>query len=359
MAKVAHLLLLLALALFFAATVVQCNDNQLPNIMGADMIGRGFDGSTLAPRTLPIVKYNWNDDYTDPDNYWINPFAPTLAYRIPEELVIQDLPEAFIMNGSSVSATAKEYVLSQSHTQKKKRFLGFGSKSTTTYHFVHKYYREDDALLEYYHFLTYYKLTLPSLPIPALHPQTAKAVARLPRFYKSNPNTPEWRAYRNFIAQFGTHFMSEARMGGVIKMTTYFHRCLLSQFNADWVVKQSGWSFLGIINYKKGGSQYKGKVDIKWEEHSENQVSLQGGFSNLFDVADWTDWLPSVKQNPFTVSYAVEPIYSLIKDSDRSNSMAAAIKDYLSSSQTDLDREIAELSPNDPFIKPSWCTKPF
>lgn len=325
---------------------------ELPQVFGSDFVGRGFDATTMEHKTLPVVKLTFEGG-----DKWINPFDGSQAYRVPQEMIVQDNPIGSFSNFTSIFQDEKDYQKDIRRSSHHSGFLGFGSRSKETRHFVHNHYERKDAMSYFHQYASYYKLSLFPLPPPEFHEKTAQMIEALPDQYISDNTTDAWHAYRDFIAQVGTHYVDSAEMGGAFKMVTYFHSCFLSMHSEDWVREQSGWSFLGIINNKKGFQKYEKHIDQNWQEYHEAHVQLLGGFSNLFSVTDYDEWLQTVQHNLTPLFYSITPISELITDPAKAKSMQDAISDYMSQGQKELV-DLVDSIPKDHHQDPEWC-KPF
>jgi len=230
----------------------------------------------------------------------------------------------------------------------------FGGKSKTVYHFYQKYFEEDSALTFVYQSRSWYKLTLPPLPPPPLHPKAAQVIATLPSKY--NPSDPNnVRLYRNAIRSLGTHFVYTAMFGGIQQMTAWFHKCMLSTYNVDWVEEQSGWSFFGIISDKNGRINYNSKLNVNFVEWSSVEVDYAGGKAFQYEPSDFSDWVTTLKDRPIPTLYDVMPVSMLIEDPSISASYALAVGDYMKESYNITIQTQTEFSQRDPWTKPSWC----
>jgi hypothetical protein len=54
-----------------------------------------------------------------------------------------------------------------------------------------------------------------------------------------------------------------------------FHKCIFQQYNVDWVKKQSGWSFFGIVGSSSGSYDEKDLTSDMFRANSQTSCSLQ------------------------------------------------------------------------------------
>jgi hypothetical protein len=143
-----------------------------------------------------------------------------------------------------------------------------------------------------------------------------------------------------------------------LEVTSWFHRCLIDVMTRDWVVKQSGWSFFGIISYQKGNSELNANVSTLFAEHSVQTIDVVGGQTMLLDPTAWQNWVFTIKGNPAPIEYTVALIADLFEDEGRKASMTAAVKDYLAEAAKDMEQLKSSLIPPTPYQTPSWCVRP-
>jgi len=332
----------------------------LPVIPGYDILGMGIDVATMEYSVLPVVNVETVDNTTYSctmdDQYgpgcWQNPFYPDLNYFIPWNVYLENTPKSNLVNGSQIFQSYDDFQQYYSHTTSHHSF--FGSKSKTVYHFYEKYFEEDSALTFVYQSRSWYKLTLPPLPPPSLHPRAATVLSLLPpKYIASDPNNV--RLYRNVIQSLGTHIVYSAMFGGTQQMVAWFHKCMLSTYNVDWVKEQSGWSFFGIISDNSGKINYNSKLNANFVSWSSVEVDYAGGKAFQYEPSDVDEWVVTIKDRPIPTWYDVLPISMLIEDPSLSASYAAAVEDYLlESSQVGATVQGA-FSARDPWTKPSWC----
>jgi hypothetical protein len=322
----------------------------IPQIPGYDQVGAGFDGTTLEYRQLPILELTW-----DSNNIWNNPIYPDLQYLYPNEFIIQNDVASLLVDGSIVYKDIDDYQTKITHSHTHHGFLGFGSSSKTTVDYYRRYYELDQSLVFSYQYHAWYKITVPPLPPPILHPLTLKFLKSLPTTYNSDKKSKEFSQYRTFIDLFGTHYVDSAIMGGMIKMTTWYHRCLLYTYSEHWVNKQSGWSFLGFINSRNGHSKYDANISQLWLENTVSSTIIAGGDSVTYQPNEYQDWIMTIKEDPVPIFYTLTPISDIIPDPVIQNNMKQAILDYFIEANKTAEQLKQSLIPKNPLPLPSWC----
>eukprot|EP01086_Lenisia_limosa_P010623 TRINITY_DN350_c0_g7_i1.p1 TRINITY_DN350_c0_g7~~TRINITY_DN350_c0_g7_i1.p1 ORF type:complete len:369 (+),score=110.91 TRINITY_DN350_c0_g7_i1:213-1319(+) len=331
-------------------------DQQYPMVMGGDVVGAGFDVVTGESLPLSLVEKTygtWGQVYT-----WTDPFHPDRTYAIPDQMEVVNTPGSFESNITTIYHDVEDYQKKSMHTEKHHSWLGFKSKSKTTYDFFEKFFEEDMSYSEHIVRLAWYQVTMPYVFPPTPSAAFKQAIAVLPEKFNSNPNSQAYQQYMATIASFGTDLVTQVVMGGQAKMQNWFHKCFLSTYSEHWVTEQSGWNFI-VISDKKGKHDHKEKVDAKWWEYSTATVALHGGDYAKFQPSDLDLWRHTVSNalSPIEVSES-EPVSEFVKsfDAARGQAYAEAVTEYLKVSQAQLDKATKDKKDSDePHTKPSWC----
>jgi len=334
-------------SLFAIAFLIALCNAQNPMIPGNDMIGVGWNAVTNTLAGLPIIELTWNKKRT-----YTNPIYSNLVYDVPDQFYVNNDIQSLLVDGTMSFTNISDY---QKQVYKKETKHGFfSSKSKTTIDYYHEYFEYDNNLALTYQFHGWFKITLPPLPPPKMHPRTLAIINKLPA-YDTNRNSDSFLLYREFIESFGTHYMDSAVMGGMLKMTSWFQKCFLKKFGYNYVAQQSGWSFLGIVGDGKGKVSTKGKGEALWQENSKNQVLLHGGDNTLIDPVDYVSWIDTIKNNPAPIFYTFQPITGLIADATKRAWVDQAIGDYFRDANIFDQKLQQDLTPKQPHSPPPWC----
>jgi hypothetical protein len=300
-------------------------------------------------RALPVIDLTWNKGHT-----WTNPFNYTQVFSVPDQFIVQDVPSSFTSNTSETSQEYHDYQKSEQHSTKHGGFLGFGSKKTTTKTFVENTYQEDYSHSDFNERHVWYKISLPPLPPPKLSAEFVTALAALPQVY--NRDDPAiFSAYMEFLATFGTHYLTNTLMGGAANLQTWFHSCFLSTFTEQWVETQSGWSLI-IISDKKGSIDAKSKIDANYWAYSDSEIVLIGGSVLAYDSSELPAWRATLANNMAPIDFEIEPISDLLYlDANLQGRVLAGITDFMKAGQVELEQYAAKLDDHEPHTKPAWC----
>jgi len=142
----------------------------------------------------------------------------------------------------------------------------------------------------------------------------------------------EVAAYNDFIHQFGTHYVSEAKFGGSLETTIVIQKEEIASRGSSWAQKQSGWSFdLWYVDFgfQSGGNKSHVKVDESFKQASSTMLSSFGGDPGLVDEGDYKSWISSVHTNPVPVDATFTSISELISEPSKARNLEAAISAYL------------------------------
>eukprot|EP00128_Syssomonas_multiformis_P017056 Colp12_sorted_trinity150504_noHs@21825 len=332
------------------ATVLQAQE-ALPKIPGHDLFGVGFDALTLQTTRLPVFTLTYTDDAESVFNYYDD------SWRFPLEVYCVNTPSSEATFKTSVYNDSETYYNEVRERHTKHGFLGIGSKSTETIKITKKFFQFNQAFSQSEQIHSFFTCQLAVFPPPTLHPLVQTALSQLPATYSSDVNSESFRKYREFITDFGTHFMTEITMGGRVQMTSYFDACLISTFDGQWVTKQSGSSLLGIVKWGSGSSSEDTHTDAHWDMNSEHEVLLRGGAADLYDPSDWKSWVHSIMQNPSPLEYSLTAITEILPQGTTRSNLEQAVAAYLGEGATAYETLKAELKSQSHWVRPDWCKR--
>lgn len=191
-----------------------------------------------------------------------------------------------------------------------------------------------DVLTEASSLVTLWQLTVnPGTSLP-LDPSFLKAVTHLP------PTQPDSQAYPDFIAQFGTHYYTQATFGG-----RTFQRFTANDVSMATLVSQN------VSATVEAGIALRGNVGftVDTKNAAYKQFAALTQAQTLTWVGghvtkDWTSWVPTVSDEPLVVSSSLLPIHQLFTttnfpgvpglDATKTN-MQAAVDTYVTQYGTD------------------------
>lgn len=299
--------------------------------------------------------------YYDPPDF----VSPTRRYRVPAASIsVVDKPQAESGFTQIVSRSASEYdhesISSQSGSH---GWLVKHHWSKNTIDFYHRHIEQNDSMTSQQQFYAYHDVSLYPLPEPTPTLEFGLAALKLPLEYKGNE-----AQYREFIDDFGTHYMTQATMGALVLATTYFHSCLLDVWSGEKITEQSSSSFFGIWGDSHAGGHGHNKTDERFYQFSETVVQLLGGDAqkhgkltrakklNQTDIDEWKQSITGAgKMVP--ISFQMKPIFDLVKSQVKKENLNRTMHDYYTEVGSYIESMVQAIKPIDPSHKPSWCTR--
>ncbi|XP_078144270.1 perforin-1-like [Centroberyx gerrardi] len=202
---------------------------------------------------------------------------------------------------------------------------------------------------------------------PLLHPDFNQQMLSLPKSLTS-ATLP---TYRRFISIYGTHYISQAKLGGRLTRVTSVRQCLASLNKVSvYTVRDcvnSGLSVgLGLLrpsalsstcrtvlsNRDTVTSYSQGFLDhgamVTGGNGWEGKVSMTTNDSQGFHL-----WQDSLRSNPDLVSYSLLPLHSLIPDPIVSANLRTAISEYIT--QNGITKQPKQPYCNRPNLSSQCC----
>ncbi|TFJ96169.1 DnaJ like protein subfamily C member 16 [Platysternon megacephalum] len=179
---------------------------------------------------------------------------------------------------------------------------------------------------------------------PPLTDHFTLALKNLPDQYDSKSKVE----YQQLISNYGTHYMSQLRLGGRARDVTAVRVCeaAMSSLTDDEIkdcLSMEAAVSIGMGSVKGGNSKCKeeekkkGKVQGSFHEtYQERHVEVDGGNSTtdvLFSGSDakvFSAWIESLKASPGLVSYSLHPIHILVEQDDPKRvALRRAVSEYI------------------------------
>ncbi|XP_054155407.1 perivitellin-2 67 kDa subunit-like [Oppia nitens] len=146
----------------------------------------------------------------------------------------------------------------------------------------------------------------------------------LPNNYETNPT-----AFRQFINQFGTHFMAKAYYGGVFKVNYVFANELTNKLSDNEIKIDAHATFLNALKLNGGTTGSLVEISQKFRQFTEFSELYYGGSTNLISPGQWLQWSQTVPNNPWLFSGKLEPITNLMPMGPKRDGLIKAIGIYL------------------------------
>eukprot|EP01029_Cantina_marsupialis_P012903 TRINITY_DN2855_c0_g1_i1.p1 TRINITY_DN2855_c0_g1~~TRINITY_DN2855_c0_g1_i1.p1 ORF type:complete len:417 (+),score=94.19 TRINITY_DN2855_c0_g1_i1:41-1291(+) len=362
------------LALIFAVALALSDAPGVCNTTGGLGVGCTFDASKLDPNGVdikpkkPLFKWTYcADKCLTPEHQW-DPDCPSdcvytnmfgQTWKLPREIYLDDEASSTGCYASTQSAHVEDYVKMVGHSHSHHGL--FHSSSKVSVKFYEEYYEEDRSMTTQSRMLIWHSIVLP-IQVANLGFEAKISIMRLPSAYNASTKAK----YQTFLQEYGTHYMDSAHVGGLATYVGYFHSCMIAQNHWSYVHKSSGWSFFGIVGDQKAAGSGSHTPDKKWQQWSNENVTIIGGFPHQFSEPTTTKkwapgtfnkWLDGVHKDMAPVSYSLTPITEIIKlvDAGKAAQMQLAINDYMVAVGHVEENLVSKLKPKDPMIRPSWC----
>ncbi|XP_062387167.1 perforin-1-like [Sardina pilchardus] len=172
-----------------------------------------------------------------------------------------------------------------------------------------------------------------------------KAVGSLPVTY----NSTTLPAYRHFISIYGTHFLSQAELGGRVQSTTAMATCRLAMsglsvndvsicLSAEGTAAIGGQALPAAFRFCRAKSRRLSGRSFA-ETFSQRVTDVQGGIGGqggdlLFAPRNrrrYEAWLRSLRANPGVVAHSLTPLHALLdrRDAEKRESLRRAVSEYV------------------------------
>ncbi|KAM5153070.1 perforin-1-like [Mantella aurantiaca] len=193
---------------------------------------------------------------------------------------------------------------------------------------------------------TYYSFYLaPDAPLTS---HFAQEIRKLPRIYNKNTKAE----YRRFIGKYGTHYITQARVGGRTQEVTAVKTCEVTMdgltldevkdcLNVEAQIAASTPTKSGKLDSKLNYCKEKAR-EAKYGENfhqtfSDRTWEVIGGKAtyDLLSAAQekkqvFENWMQSLKTDPSLVSYSLDPIHNLVRfKGPQKNNLRLAVGDYI------------------------------
>jgi hypothetical protein len=345
-------------------------------------VGCGFDGTqttafgmSVAPKKA-VLQLEWCPEHcyaSCPPSYPIPYECEDCVYtdahggcfRAPSNVQATAAPNQGGCYETNVAGNTASYQKLIDKTQSHSSF--FHSSSKTTKKFYSYYFQKNYSMALSYKYVLEHSVTV----VPTFRNTYAPtrefrlAALLLPKEY-------DMASYRQFIDTFGTHYMSQAFMGGSVLLTNYFHSCFLNTYSNESVTKASSSSFFNIYNENSAHGWGSSINKTLWDTWSDIDLKLNGGNASAYgtlgvdnkmspaDVANWQSSLDATNMVPLT--YTLAPVTDLLSSDWIDPSIAKNVNKALADYDAEVGVEMQQLQDylvsKDNYTTPSWCKIP-
>jgi len=313
------------------------------------VVGCGYDETTDEFGKLCMYDVSY-----DQGQSWTYPIDPSVSYTVPDGWYVQNEPESLDVNASQLFKSVNDWEVSHTTRESGGGLFRRWSKTTTT--FRQQFFEQNRVLTRHSKTWSIAKVTAPLLPgFPKLAKSFTDIVDALPSEY----NAQSRNEYIAFIKAAGTTAVTEVRMGAELSMDMYTNRCFLEQHSEEWVVKQSGWSFLDLISKFKKAISHDSKVDKDFYDDLVANSTIHGGSSSTYNISQWEEWAHSIPAHTVALLPMTVPIDELVKayDATRGAALTTALVDYAKDSQLRAEQAEAQYKAHANTTLPKGCSK--
>jgi len=164
--------------------------------------------------------------------------------------------------------------------------------------------------------------------LPAI---SLKMTSHMEKFIEKRLNKPfreDAVAYRDFIAQWGTHFFHKADFGGIIRVVMEMDSSFTKTQTEDSIGVQASGIIEGIEI--KGGFEKESKsMNEEFKKHTSVTKRILGGDYDRFVKEGYNGWKPTVAENPWLYKGKLLQIHHLFKDQTKADEMREAIEMHM------------------------------
>ena len=312
-------------------------------IPGLDLVGGGFDAATLSPKRNIFRR-------KDP-KIWEHPISH-MKWKVPSGFYVIDNPSSLKVFATRTFRNMTDFLMQTTFTTHEKSggVLGFGAKTTNTHYqdIYHKYYEQRLDLLLLLRQIRWFSLSVPLIGVDLGDEFLDLVVNNLPKNYEENKEY-----FREVIRNYGTHFISDADLGGLMWIETWLHSCIFERFSESWVIENVKRNYYAVTNKKE--SEYHTKSVQKLQRYINSTFQVFKGGSEQLPLEKWKEWIPTLKYTPSAIEKTVVPLYDLFnKGSKHYVLLKRAISDYLQEAELEKQKKISEMS-KVPYVEPAIC----
>ncbi|KAK7474056.1 hypothetical protein BaRGS_00034719, partial [Batillaria attramentaria] len=250
-----------------------------------------------------------------------------VTYNIPDQVwTVSDLPSGSFASAGTVMMTSsdvrKSYSVNAGVDVQTKKF-GFSASAS--------YSKTQSTLLKNTRKTTSVHASFSSRRVDFV-PKTElrfgaraqTAVNALPSSYTSNPG-----AYEEFIRQFGTHYITWGKFGGIMMMYLETSTSYIEKKNIEEVSAQASATFGQVLTVKGGTSHSTTQIDSSFTSATNSLIRYYGGTANLMAEKGLSAWQPTISAQPWLFSTKLVRLSELVRDANKKDALDQAISDYL------------------------------
>lgn len=303
--------------------------NPIPSV---DILGNGFDFKTGATGLAPIFKFTYEENAT-----WTTPLSK-VTYQVPDQFVFHSVDKTFESVVQHVSESYTEFYekFVEQYTFSigiETGIVGFGFKFDKQLGYIKDMIRKN--YVEFIHGTHSWSFAIGSMYPPDLldfDPMFDLAVKKFPQKIITSHDA----VYAlEFTQTFGQFFVYRASFGAQLDFNSAVSETITKSYSKEWVWEQAGLSFhYYLFNVSAGGFEDRTKIHIddNFLANSNANTTFYGGDPALANVNTLTSWVNSIDQNLYPLNTSFIPIWTLVSDPIKQETMMNYMISYLKNS---------------------------
>ncbi|XP_065149614.1 perforin-1-like [Paramisgurnus dabryanus] len=330
-------------------TTKECED--APFVPGHNLGGEGFDVVTMERKGSYVINTEKWDLGNGTCKLMRNRYLKGVKQKLPAAIVFwRPLPKCSMKVSSRIFESSESVVNDSSSALSASWKLGLkiagnggaaGSSHSREAKFAMTKSKEDKySFTKHEVGCSFYRYKV--IRKPPLHEEFLEAVNSLPKSFEAND-------YRNLINTYGTHYITDVRLGGKMKAITAIKTCQASMSGlSDTAVKD-------CLDLEASGTVYGVTVEAETKFCKEKKKKMGTGqkFSNIFNdrqteiiggningedllfsgsshANSLKTWLESLKTLPDIVHYTLKPLHFILgKTHHAKKGLKKAVEDYI------------------------------
>lgn len=143
--------------------------------------------------------------------------------------------------------------------------------------------------------------------------------------------------YAQFVADWGTHFVSSQSFGGYCEFEVVVNASVRAGMEVDLLIRAS-MSLLQLYLESKGLKQKMSiffqdlvKLSAEFKNGSMVIAKCGGGYPGNIDAGQWDEWVRSIPYQPAPIpaSFRLQPVSQLVDDIGKRAAVQQAVADYI------------------------------
>ena len=296
---------------------------------GLKRLALGVDITTLSLDPL---------DFTEPDGYvapvvdftcsqgkmWRNPYNEQL-YQVPDQIAsIVSVPGGWLNVVTKIYRKYSDVKREMSFSVGVSYMFGLFSSSTTYKIMNRAITNKSMEISDVFSFVSTSEAVFEPAFVLGLNSNAQSLLNRLPELFSDSPQD-----YFDFISIFGTHYFTKGKFGGYIRQIFETRSDYYATHTSSDIQVQARGIFFNLLKTKGGYSGPTFEVDAEFTKNSNSYVMYYGGDTNLLQEDGLLEWQPTVQGNPWIFGGSLVPIYEMINNSLKRDSMEQALQAHL------------------------------